>query len=279
MRNRVGVILFLAVFSGLAAAFLAFRFLRQPANAGPVQATETPSIEVAVAARDLPAGHLIQQNDLRTVGWPAGSLPQGYARDVNEVVGRGLIAPVFRNEPILASKIANPEFGSGLQLAVQSGMRAIAMRVNEVIGVAGWLHAGMRVDVLVTLDQGAQIDEPITQIVVQDIEVLRLGQFQQTNDQNEAVMVTVATLLANPEEAQKLTLAETKGQIRLVLRNPMDRDTVDIPGIRAEELVTGRRIVRSGGTRVIRPTTRSIEIIRGTNSQTETVSNSGGGGQ
>ena len=133
------------------------------------------------------------------------------------------------------------------------------------------------------VDRFGQIDEPVTQIVVQDIEVLRIGQITESNDQNEAVPVTVAVLLADPDQAQKITLAETKGTIRLVLRNPLDRDTVDLPGIRADELIRGRRVVRSsGGTVVRRPTTRTVEIIRtGRAKETETVSNdtARGGGQ
>ncbi len=280
MRNRVGLILFLAVVSGLLAAYLAFRFLRQPTVTAVAQASEPAAAQVVLAARDLPAGHLVQPMDVRTVSWPAGNVPDGFARETAEVVGRGLIASVRMNEPMLSSKIASPESGNGLPLAIPPGMRAVAVRVNEVIGVAGWVHEGQRVDVLVTLDQGAQIDEPTLETVLQDITVLRIGQIQETNDRNEAVVVPVVTLAVTPDESQRLVLADTKGTIRLVLRNPLDRDTVDLQGVRARELVSGRRVVSTGGVRRAPvPVNRSIEVFRGVEKKTEdTTGRSGSGG-
>jgi len=280
MRNRVGVILFLALVSGLMAAYLAFRFLRQPTVTNVVQASEAPTLTVMVAARDLPFGHILQQQDVKPVEWPAGATPQGFAREASEVVGRGLISELRMNEPLLASKIANPESGGGVPLAIAEGKRAVAVRMSEVIGVAGWVHEGHRVDVMVTLDQGAQFDQPVTRTVLQDIPVLRIGQITEMNDQNEAVMVTVATLMVTPEEAERLTLAETKGQIRLSLRNPLDRDTVQTNGVYARELLAGRRVASSAPVSRAappRPSGVSVEIISGTEKRTE--SEGGGGGR
>ncbi len=278
MRNRVGVILFLALASGLLAAYLAFRFLRQPAVANVTETSEVATVPVITAARDLPAGHLIEPQDVRSIPWPAQALPEGFARDPSEVVGRGLVSPVRMNEPFLAVKIASLESGAGLPIAIPPGMRAIAVRVNEVIGVAGWINNGQRVDVLVTLDQGVALQEPVTRIVLQDVEVLRIGQIQEINDRNEAVMVTVVTLAVSPEEAERLTLAETKGEIRLSLRNPMDRDTVETSGIRARQLISSGRVVNTGGRpRIVRPSGVSVQIISGVEKKTETVSGSGGG--
>lgn len=278
MRNRVGVILFLALASGLLAAFLAFRFLRQP-TVTEATAAETPTVSVMVAARDLPAGHLLQPQDVRPIEWPAGATPQGFTLDPAEVVGRGLIEPVRANEALLASKIASPEAGSGLGIAVPSGFRAVAVRVTEVVGVAGWIHAGQRVDVTVTLDQAVQLEEPVTQIVLQDVTVLRIGHHTETNDRNEAVNVTVVTLAVTPEEVEILTLSDTKGEIRLALRNPLDRDTISTPGVRARELVFGRRPVSTPGpTRLAprRPSSVSVEIISGTEKRTESAESGGG---
>ncbi|MFV1988692.1 MAG: Flp pilus assembly protein CpaB, partial [Gemmatimonadota bacterium] len=204
MRNRVGVILFLALVSGGLAAYLAFRFLRQPTTAT-IETAEVPTVSVMIAATDLPVGHLLQQEDMRVLEWPAEAVPDGFARDPSEVVGRGLIASVRMNEPLLFSKIAGADSGYGLELAVSPGMRAAAVRVNDVIGIAGWMHEGQRVDVLVTLDQNAQIQDPITQIVLQDVEVLRIGQIVEVDDKNESQNVTVVTLHVDPEESERLT--------------------------------------------------------------------------
>jgi pilus assembly protein CpaB len=264
MRNRVGVVLFLALVSGLMAAYLAFRFLRQPTTQ-PVQAAEVTTTAVIVAARDLPVGHQLEQQDVRSIEWPAGAMPQGFARDPSEILGRGLIASVKQNEPILFSKIAGQGTGGGLPLAVAPGMRAVAVRVNDVIGVAGWLQNGHRVDVLVTLDQQAQIQDPVTQIILQTLEVLRVGQIVEVDDENQPVNVTVVTLLVDPEQSERLTLAETKGQIRLSLRNPLDLDTVETSAIRAAELVGTRRVATGTGRTVTRPAPApTIEIISGT---------------
>jgi len=271
MRNRVGVILFLALVSGSLAAYLAFRFLRQP-TAAPVQAAELSTVTVVVAARDLPIGQLLEQEDVRVLDWPKGVMPDGFARDPSEVVGRGLVGPVRMNEPILFSKIAGTDSGYGLQLAVEPGMRAIAVRVTDVIGIGGWMSDGQRVDVVATLDQNAQMQDPISQTILQDVRVLRVGQIVQVDDKNEPVNVTVVTLEVDPEEAERLTLAETKGQIRLVLRNPLDRDTVDTRGVRPRELVGGRRASTNTGAVVRRPTGVSVQIISGTAKRTETTS-------
>jgi len=268
MRNRVGVVLFLALVSGLLAAYLAFRFLRQPTTQ-PVQASEVSTTRVIVAARDLPVGHLIEQQDLRSIEWPMGAMPDGFARDPEEVIGRGLISPVLMNEPVLFTKVAGPGAGYGLPLAIQPGMRATAVRVNDVIGVAGWLQNGQRVDVLVTLDQQAQIQDPVTQIILQNVEVLRVGQVVEVDDQNQPLNVTVVTLHVDPEESERLTLAETKGTIRLALRNPLDLDTVEATAIRARELVGNRQVPTNTGRIVNRPAPApTIEIISGTEKRT-----------
>jgi pilus assembly protein CpaB len=227
---------------------------------------------VMIAARDLPVGHLLQQEDMRVLEWPVGAVPDGFARDPSEVVGRGLIASVRMNEPLLFTKISGADSGYGLELAVTPGMRATAVRVNEVSGVAGWMHEGQRVDVLVTLDQGAQIQDPITQIVLQDVEVLRIGTIVEVDDKNESIPVTVVTLHVDPEQSERLTLAETKGQIRLALRNPLDRDTVDTQGVMPRELVGGRRAATNTGAVVRRPAGVSVQIISGTTTTTTTES-------
>lgn len=278
MRNRVGVILGLAVVSGLLAAYLAFRFLRQPTDTGPVEVVQTAETNVLIAVRDLEAGHMLTAADIRSIPWPEGNVPDGYGRDPSEVVGRGLLMPILANEPILASKIASAQGGgNGLQLMIRPGMRAVSTRITDESGVGGWLHQGMRVDVITTLDQGAQIDDPTTQTVLQDIRILRIGQEQSIDDQNQPRLVTVVTLEVDPDEAQILTLASGKGSIRLALRNPMDRDTVDLLSIRGRELITGRRApVSTGVRRAAPPPRRSIEIIR--RAETETVEATNGNG-
>ena len=281
MRNRVGVILVLALVSGLLAAYLAFRFLRQDTVPGAVQAAEAPTVQVVVAARDMNFGELVTDQDIRVIDWPASSLPEGFASSPADVVGRGLITPIRLNEPFLSSKIASSEAGHGIPLGIEEGMRAMAVRVNDIIGVAGFIMPHQRVDVLVTLDEDPGSSEPVTQVVLQDLEVLGIGQMTEVNDENQAVQVPVVTLIVNPDDAERLTMAETKGQIRLVLRNSLDRDTVETQGVRRGELITGRRRAAPTGPRRTgprQPTSVSVQVFRGTQETVEEVPPGGGGG-
>lgn len=280
MRNRVGVILVLALVSGLLAAYLAFRFLRQPTVPGVAQASEAPTIQVVVANRDMNFGELITRQDIRVIDWPASVVPEGFSSSPEEVIGRGLLLPMRLNEPFLSAKIASPEAGAGVPLGIAEGMRAMAVRVNDVIGVAGFIQPHQRVDVLVTLDRGEQIPEPVTQVVLQDVQVLGIGQMTAVNDENEAVLVPVVTLLVSPDDAERLTLAEDRGKIRLALRNTLDRDTVETRGVRTRELLTTRRVTRpSGARRVVprQPSGVTVEVWKGPAKSVEEVEGGGGG--
>lgn len=279
MRNRVGVILLLALASGLLAAYLAFRFLRQPTAGNVAQAAEAPTVGVVVAARNLEPGQQLTQQDVRLIDWPASALPDGFAAAADEVVGRGVISPLRVNEPILFSKIAAPDGGVGLQATIDQGRRGVAVRVNDVIGLSGWIRRGHRVDVLVTLDQGAEVQEPVTKVVLQDILVLAVGPNMSQANPDEPVEAGTAILAVTPEEAEKLALAANKGSIQLALRNLLDRDTVTTDGARARELLGIQRVVSSGPARTAprRPASVSIRVIRGTEETTETVDGSGGG--
>lgn len=278
MRNRVGVILILALVSGLLAAYLAFRFLRQPNAGGVAQAAEAPTVGVVVAARNMEPGDELTQQDIRVIDWPASALPEGFAAAADEVVGRGVIAPLRVNEPILFSKIASPDGGVGLQATIERGRRGMAVRVNDVIGVSGWIRPGMRVDVLVTLDQGMDVEQPVTKVVLQDILVLATGQDRSQSNPDQPVEAGTAILAVTPDQAEQLALAATKGQIQLALRNMLDRDTVTTDGARAFELLGQQRIVRSGPTRAApRSSSVQVEVIRGRERRTETVDGSSDG--
>lgn len=279
MRNRVGIILFLALLSGGLAAYLAFAFLREP-SVGPAQAAEVSSVTVAVAARDMDLGHVLETQDIRLVDWPARAVPTGYSTSPAEVVGRGLLTQVRANEPLLSTKLARKEAGGGLPIIIPEGKRAVSVKVDEVIGVAGFANPGTRVDVLVTLDQAAQMSEPATQVVLQNIEVLTAGQAIERDNSGEPRTVPVVTLLVDPEQAEKLTLAATKGRIHLALRNTLDLEEVETSGVRVNELIVARRVVGSGPTRRVapRPSGVQVEIYRGPERQTSTVREGSGGG-
>jgi pilus assembly protein CpaB len=233
--------------SGLLAGYVALVYVSE--EPAPLQAA-TPSQTIVVAARDLPAGSIVRREDVEMVGWPGSAVPQGFAVQAGDVVGRGLIVEVRRNEPLLQWKLAQREAGGGLPITIPEGMRAVSVEVDEVIGVAGFVLPGTRVDVLATVMPGTDRTQITTRIILQNVRALAADQKYQQDIQGQPQYVTVVTLLVTPEQAEVLTLAATEGRIQLALRNTLD----------GEEIVTqGRRItslVATGGP--ARPAARAV---------------------
>jgi pilus assembly protein CpaB len=177
------------------------------------------------AAQPIQSGQVLKPDVLKLVDWPT-SLPlqDGFTK-VDDVVGRSVIYPVTAGQPILAQQLAAPGSGIGLTVKIPEGMRAVSVRSDEVVGVAGFLFPGSHVDILVTL-RGDRSPTPSTQIVLQDVEVLTAGQNIEPDPQGKPQTVNVVTLLLSPQDAEKLVLATTQGAIEFVLRNGADRGQV-----------------------------------------------------
>jgi pilus assembly protein CpaB len=227
MTQRVAVILLIALVIAGAASFLVYRtVVRQArANAGP------PTVQVLVAARNLEVGTLIKDIDLKTGNW-AGELPKGILVDKKGVIGRGVVLPIFEGEPLNESRLAGEGAGGGLAATIPQGMRACAVRVNEVVGVAGFISPGMHVDVLIfgnapgtPVEGGSKV-----RTLLQNIEVLSAGQNIQKDAEGKPVQVPVVNLLVTPEQAETLSLASNETKIQLVLRNPLDHEIEKVPG-------------------------------------------------
>ncbi len=278
MRRQALLLLTLSLAAGGLAAFLAIQVLRSPEpSAGD---GDTPAVvPVAVAARDMNVGVLLTSEDIRMVDWPGHSLPAGYSTSAAEVVGRGLLTPVGTNEPLLSSKLAGPDAGGGMQIMIPQGRRAMSVRVDDVVGVAGFVLPGTRVDVVVTLDRGTNQSEPETRVVLHNLEVLSAGQSIERNPDGNPEQVSVVTLLVDPEEAEKLALAHSNARLQLALRNPLDLDSIDSPGIRASHLLAGRPappapVVRSSAPAPSpppQPSRLEVEVYRGPERSTSTV--------
>src|SRR5690606_16244523 len=154
-------------------------------------------------------------------------LPVGYYGSSAEVIGRGLITPVAANEPLMATKLADIESGGGLPIVIPEGMRALSVRVDEVIGVAGFVLPGTRVDVLLTITPPTGTNQiPVTRIILQTIQTLASGQTIQRDADGTPQTVSVVTLLVSPDQAERLALASTEGRIQLALRNTLDMASV-----------------------------------------------------
>jgi pilus assembly protein CpaB len=192
---------------------------------------QAPGIDVVVAANDLQVGAKIEDRDVKIVRLPAESLPEGVFRSKTRVVGRGVVLPVTRGEFILPNKVAGENAGSGMPALIPPGMRAVSVRVNEVVAVAGFVVPGTRVDVLLTGNPGGNSENQTT-TVLENIAVLAAGQKLERNAAGEPQSVPVITLLVSPEDAQKLTLASQEGRIQLSLRNPLDTNQQKLPSVR-----------------------------------------------
>ncbi len=158
-KIRPWLLLLLALASGGLAAYLALRYLRQQAT--PLMASEPKRGQVVLATRDLPVGHVLSKQDVKIVNWPAEAMPEGFISSGEAAVGRGVVTPLRTNEALLETKLASKDAGGGLALAVSEGLRALSVRVDEVISVAGFVVPGTRADVLLTMaGQGGEPPPP-----------------------------------------------------------------------------------------------------------------------
>jgi pilus assembly protein CpaB len=198
---------------------------------------EVASYHVVVAAKSLPMGTRLTAADLKTVAWPASNpIVNGFS-DPQAIVDRGLLTSVAENEPVTETKLAAREAGAGLPPSIPPGMRAMSVKVNEVVGVAGFVIAGTRVDLLVTLRRDN--NAAMTRTVASNIQVLTAGtQYDRDKSRDgEAIPSTVVTLMVTPEDAERITLAQTQGQIMLALRNPLDLEPTETNGIATSALM------------------------------------------
>jgi pilus assembly protein CpaB len=233
-RMRVMLVLLVAIAAGGGLAYGTYNYVRNV----PAAAATIPTRPVVVAALDLDMGAAIRPEDVRIVQWPANAVPAGVFEAPDEIVGRGLVMPVIQNEPILPMKLASKEAGSGLPVIIPEGQRAVSVRVNEVIGVAGYVLPGTRVDVVAVASATDKKGDTTSKVVLTNVQVLAAGtKMEQDGDQGKAMAVTVVTLLVDPEQAERLTLASTEGKIQLALRNPLDKGSPITPGVRPASLL------------------------------------------
>src|SRR6185369_9622227 len=202
-KRFIGVLLFATIVATVASLLL-YRLLinrPQPAKAA-------VSTQIVLATRDLEVGAVLKDEDIKLTDW-AGTPPVGATTKTQDVVGRGVITPIYAKEPVIESRLAPKGAGGGLAAMIPPGMRAFAIRVNEVVGVAGFVVAGMRVDVLISGNKpgGDQTLGTLSKTLLQNIEVLSAGQDYKKDAEGKPVAVQVVNLLVNPEQAEQLSLA------------------------------------------------------------------------
>jgi pilus assembly protein CpaB len=234
-RTRLLLIGLIALALGGFVSLLVYRNLQSKQ-----QAAEVPGVDVVVAANDLQVGAKIEDGDVKLVRMPEGSIPANCFRGtMSKVIGRGVILPISRGEFILPNKLAGENAGSGLPSLIPPGMRAVSVRVNEVVSVAGFVQPGTRVDVLLTGSPGTGEGAEQTTTVLENVAVIATGQKLEHNASGDAQMTPVITLLVSPDDAQKLTLASAQGRIQLALRNPLDTREQDLAAVNTSNLYKG----------------------------------------
>lgn len=268
-RIRVFIVFALALAAGGTFAYGTYQYMQNV----PTRTVRVPTTSVMVAASDLQLGDELRRQDIRAIQWPADAVPEGAFVDPEELVGRGLIQPVMQNEPFLPGKLASKEEGAGLPPVIPAGFRAMSVRVNDVVGVAGYVLPGTRVDVLTTLNPTQQAQDVTSKVILTNVQVLAAGtKIERDAEDNSPLAVSVVTLVVSPEEAERLTLASTEGKIQLALRNPIDKTAPPTAGIKPAALMAGglftprpvvRRAAAAPAPAPAPAMPNMVEIIRG----------------
>ena len=230
-RSRMLILAAAAFVVAVAVTGFTYRALRDR-----LQPSVDDSTQIVVAAQGVSVGALLQEADLRLAPWPRAVPLQGSFQRISDVVGRGVVTPMVLNEPILESKLAATGAGGGLTATIPDGMRAVGVKVNDVIGVAGFVVPGSHVDIILSGSPARNGEVEMSKVFLENIQVLAAGQ-NVTNDANgKPQNVQVVTLLVTPEDSEKLALASVDGRIQLSLRNPLDLDRMDPKAVRRESL-------------------------------------------
>lgn len=246
------LLLVLSVGMGGGAAMYAKNWLDGQQGVTTVEVQNT--VDVLVAAREIPYGQVIEESHLRLVAWPADAAPAEVFNKKEDVIGKLVNQTALSGDLILQARVVDRLEGSRLSALIAPNKRAITVRVDDVNGVAGFLLPGNRVDVLATR---MNKQRATTHTLLQDIKVLAVDQ-KASPDKDEPIVVRAVTLEASLEEAEKLSGATSEGKIQLVLRNPEDRAVI------VDEIPVKKPAARSVRRVVPRDTSRDITIIRGT---------------
>lgn len=241
MRNkRFFIVLVGALLFGLLAAFSVSRYLSS------AQAYTKNLTRVAVAKVAIPVGTRIIPEQVMVVQFPKDSVPDGAFEGAEKLAGRVAVMNIAPREPITESRLAPEGTAAGLSAVIPEGYRAMTVKVDDVVGISGFIMPGTLVDVVVVIDpqEHSGMQDPISKIVLQSIKVLANGQnIDQPENQRDANSVKAVTLLVTPEQAEKLALAASEGKLQLVMRNSIDQGDEQTSGINKRSLLSGERAV------------------------------------
>jgi len=267
MNRRLLTILLTAFVIACVCTYFVARVVRNLAGA-----QQTATTTVVAAASDLKLGTLLTKGDLTTIQI-AGSIPKGVLLKPEDAIGRGVVSNLYQGEPILESRLAPVGSGGGLAATIPSGMRACAVKVDDVVGVSGFATPGMRVDVLISGNppdeqNAATTTGPKVKTLLQNIQVLSAGTDIQKDAQGKPQQVQVVNLMVTPDQAEILSLATSQEKIQLVLRNPLDTQISQTTGTVVKNLFADKNPppAKARPAAVVRkaaPSVYTIEVING----------------
>ena len=266
MNRRLFTVIAIAVMIAGACAYVVFRL----ASARLGAAKSVPTASVIAATGDIKIGTLLAPSHLRTIQI-SGALPKGAILKAENAIGRGVISNLYEGEPIIEDRLAAPGSGGGLAATIPDGMRACAVKVDDVVGVAGFATPGMRVDVLVSgtpPSASSSVQTVVTKTILQNIEVLSAGTDIQKDAEGKPKQVQVVNLLVTPKQAETLSLASTHLTIQLVLRNPLDTKIAEVESTAMSSLFLDRvgTPAKPAAPRIVhqeKPGDFAIEVVTG----------------
>ncbi|MBI1390668.1 MAG: Flp pilus assembly protein CpaB [bacterium] len=227
------IVLIVAILSGLLASATVMKYIKQQQTV----AVEGPQMSsVVVAVEKIPAGTEVRAEQVKTVDMPAESLNPGMFSTMDDVTGRYARSSIFPGEAIVSDRLTAPGAAGGLPTLIPEGYRAITLRVDDAVSVAGFVRPGHRVDILTTVDVEAETRETITKTILQNVEVIATGQ-ELEDDESKPQLTPTVTVLVTLDQAERLTLAANAGVIRLVLRGINDRDQQTTEGVSLTSLI------------------------------------------
>ncbi|HWC99955.1 MAG TPA: Flp pilus assembly protein CpaB [Candidatus Sulfopaludibacter sp.] len=253
-KRFVGVLLFAFLVASGASLLLYRLLINRPQT---TKAAAPVTAHVVLATKDIEMGAILKEEDVKLEDW-AGPVPPGAVLKIQDLVGRGVNTKIFAREPIIESRLSAKGAGGGLASMIPPGMRAVAIPVNEVVGVAGFVVAGMRVDVLISGQTPGSDSSvgPVTKTMLQNLEVLSAGQEFKKDAEGKPVAVPVINLLVTPDQAEQLSLASRQTTIQLDLRNPLDHDVAKTTGTALARLFDGTKAAKTNDVAGSRPAPR-----------------------
>ncbi len=272
MKKRAVMMLSLAILIALSVTLVTYNWLQEKTTV--LRSLETQS--VMISESDLAWGTVITREMLKPAPYLKSSLPNGYFTDAASLQGRTLLFPIKANEPIFESRLAPKNTQGGITAIIAPKKRAMAVKVDKVVGVSGFVHPGNRVDVLVSLSQRGNITAPITKTVIENVLVLAAGTEMDKTNKDKPSPVDVITLEVTPEEGERLALAATEGRLQLSLRNGSDTAEVLTRGTTIPMLLTSHKLgterveakkivkARAPVPSVSAPIPLKVELIQGT---------------